>query len=96
MRIIKCYIKALIEFFKHGVFAPHVFRDIECKKTIIIATCDSFRASDNYRHEPNENVYPEALLVTSRCKYCGKETNRWYKYPWQYNKEDLWDIEDYL
>ena len=91
MKFMKCYFKALIGFFKHGVFVPHVFRDVECKKTIIIATENSFRASDNYRHEPNEYVYPEALLVTSRCIYCGKEEQRWYKYPWRYNKDDLWE-----
>lgn len=91
LKIIKCYIKAVLGFFKHGVFIPHIFRDVDCKKSIIIATDDSFRVSDNYLHEPNETVYPDALLVTSRCICCGKETQRWYREPWRYDKGDLWD-----
>lgn len=94
VRILKCYFIALIEFFKYGSFVPHTFRDVECKKTIIIATDDSFRVSDNYRHEENETVYSNALLVTSRCSCCGKEIQSWYKDPWMYNVNDLWEELD--
>lgn len=93
LKIFKCYIKALKEYFQHRVFIPHTFRDVECKKTNIIATNDNFRVSENYQHEPNETVYPGALLVTSRCICCGKEMQSWYREPWKYNKEDLWDID---
>lgn len=91
LKIFKCYLKALIEFFKHGVFVPHIFRDIKCEEAIIIATDNSFRVSKNYIHEPNETVYPRALLVTSKCMCCGKEIQTWYREPWKYNKEDLWE-----
>lgn len=91
MKIIKCYVIAFIEFIKHGVFIPHVFRDVECKNAIIIATDDGFRVSENYTHDPNETVYSGALLVTSKCTCCGIETQRWYKEPWKYNKDDLWE-----
>ena len=91
MKIIKCYIIAFVEFIMHGNFSPHVFRDVECKKTIIIATDDSFRVSENYIHNQNETVYPGALLITSRCVCCGKETQRWYREPWKYDKDDLWE-----
>lgn len=90
LKIFKCYVKAFMEFLQNGVFVPHTFRDVECKKTIIIATDDNFRISTNYQHAPNETVYPGALLVTSRCTCCGKEMQSWYREPWRYNKEDLW------
>ena len=95
LKSIKCYIVALIDFFKHGCFVPHIYKDVECKKAIIIATEDSFRVSDNYEHTANESVYPGALLVTSKCVCCGKEMQSWYRESWKYNKEDLWVTEDY-
>lgn len=91
LKIFKCYVKAFIDFLKYGSFVPHTFRDVECKEAIIIATDTSFRVSDNFLHESNEAVYPGALLVTSRCTCCGKEMQSWYREPWRYNKDDLWE-----
>lgn len=83
---IKCYIIAIIEFFQHGSFIPHVYKDVESKKAIIIATENNFRVSENYEHVTNETVYPGALLVTSRCVCCGKEIKSWYREPCRYSE----------
>lgn len=95
LKVIICYIKALKEFFRHGIFVPHVYRDISAKRTIIISTDTGFRVSRDWGHEPRETVHPNAILVTSKCTCCGKESHRWYRESWRYNKEDLWDTEDY-
>lgn len=78
IKSIKCYIKAIFGFFEHGVYIPHVFRDEEKTKGIIIATDNSFRISDNYEHAKNEKVYKNALIIKSRCICCGKEDISWW------------------
>ena len=84
IKIVKCYIKAIIDFLKYGNFIPHRYKDVENKRTIIIATDDSFRTSDNFEHSADETVYPDALLVKSKCICCGKEMLSWYREHWRY------------
>lgn len=79
IKVVKCYIKACLDFFKYGVFVPHLYEEVDKKPAIIIATDNSFRVSKGYEHEPNETVYPNALLVRYKCIRCGKETYAWYR-----------------
>lgn len=76
MKQIKCYLKAFKDLFKLGVWIPHVYRDTE-EPAIIIATAYSFRVADSYAHTAGETVYPDAILIRSRCIYCGVEHLSW-------------------
>lgn len=76
MKRIKCCLKALKDLFKSGVWIPHVYRDSE-EPAIIIATAHGFRVSDSYVHTAGEMVYPDAILIRSRCIYCGVEHLSW-------------------
>ena len=74
----RCYIRAVIDYFKHGCFAIvrnyMIIEEIPC---IIIATDKSFRVSDNYQHTKDETVYKNATLTRSKCIYCGAEELSW-------------------
>lgn len=74
--IFKCFIIAIIDYIKYGVYVPHLYTQSE-EPVIIIATDTSFRVSDNYQHTPEETVYPNATLLRCKCKYCGHETLSW-------------------
>lgn len=71
-----CIAKAVRDFFRHGVWIPHVYRDTY-EKAIIIATDHNFRVSENYEHTADETVHKDAYLIRSRCIYCGKEDLSW-------------------
>ena len=71
-----CYLKAVRDFLKHGVWVPHVF-GYTCEKTIIIATEHSFRVARSFEHTSEETVYKDAYLIRNRCIHCGKEELSW-------------------
>ena len=73
----KCYLKAVGDFFLHGIWVPHVFRNVDYEKCTIISTDHSFRVSASLQHERGETVHQNACLITSRCIYCGKESKMW-------------------
>lgn len=91
LKIIKCYVKALKNYFKYGSFIPHIYKDVSTEETIIIATDTSFRTSTSFEHMPNEKVYPKVLLVTSECVCCGKKMYSWYRNQADYGKES-WSL----
>lgn len=78
MKRLLCYLKAIPFLLKSGVWCPHKYKEENKQKVIIIATDKGFRVSDNYEHNSNETVHPDATLVTSRCFCCGKEEYSWY------------------
>lgn len=87
LKIFKCYVKAFIEFLQYGVFVPHTYKDDSTEIATIIATDNGFRVSNSWAHQPDETVHPNALLVTSKCKCCGKKMYSWYRNPRNYGKE---------
>ena len=72
-----CLKLAISHYVKSGTFIQHFYEDIEETPAIIIATETSFRVSDNFQHEPNETVYPNATLIKCRCIRCGHEMVQW-------------------
>ena len=91
LKVLKCYVKALIEFCKYGVFVPHVYKDSSAERATIISTDTGFRVAKDWIHEPNEAVHHNALLVTSKCVCCGKEVQSWYRNSCDYGKEG-WNL----
>ena len=71
-----CFIKAVRDLLKHGIWIPHVYKDTY-EKAIIIATDHSFRVAQDYQHVRGELVYKDAYLIRSRYIYCGKEDLSW-------------------
>ena len=74
---IECLKIAISDYLKHGTWVQHLYEEVEETPAIIIATENSFRVSDNYQHEPNETVYPNATLIRCRCVRCGHEMFEW-------------------
>lgn len=75
---IKCFLIAVIDFFKYKSFMPqHIFVTEKEEPAIIIATDNSFRVSDNFQHSPEETVYPNATLIHCKCERCGYVTFLW-------------------
>lgn len=75
---IKCMLQGVKDFVVHGVWTPHIFKDADYERCIIIATPKSFRVSKDLMHTQEERVFPDACLVRSRCIYCGKEDLSWF------------------
>ena len=71
-----CTIKAVPFLLSSGEWVPHVFSDTE-EPAIIISTDTGFRVSRDLRHGPGETVHKNAVLIRSRCIYCGKEELSW-------------------
>ena len=89
--MLRCLINGLISLIKCGEWIPHVYHST-FKPAIIIATRDGFRVAKDYKHAPDETVYPTACLITNRCKYCGKVMYSWHRYYNQWlrmSKEDV-------
>lgn len=75
---IRCLLQGVKDLFVHGVWIPHIFKDADYERCIIIATPKNFRVSKDLMHTADEKVYPDACLVRSRCIYCGKEDVSWF------------------
>lgn len=73
----KCLMISIVDFFKTGVFVRHLFEQT-MEEAIIVADNHHFRVSKNYIHAPGEEVYRNAGLIRSKCKYCGKEELSWF------------------
>jgi uncharacterized membrane-anchored protein len=83
-----CYIKALLYWFSSGIFIPHVYEEIERRKTIVISTDTSFRESDSLEHLPYETVHRNSTVILNKCKHCGKLDLEWF----EGNEEDIMRI----
>lgn len=79
MRRLFCWIKAIPFFVKSGFWCPHIYGETTEEPAIIISTENSFRISNSYEHQPNETVHKNAILMKSKCIYCGKEEICWYE-----------------
>ena len=73
----KCLKLAISNYVERGTFVQHFYEEVEEKPAIIIATKTSFRVSDNFQHDPNETVYPNATLIRCKCIRCGHEMFEW-------------------
>ena len=78
MKRILCYLKAIPQLVRSGIWCPHTYKEIEKHPSIIITTKNGFRVAKNYMHRENETVYPNATLVKSKCKYCGAIELSWF------------------
>lgn len=57
----KCYLKAMRDLFLHGVWVPHVYRNVDYEKCTIISTEHGFRVSTSLQHERGEIYASERL-----------------------------------
>ena len=77
MRKLVCWSKAIPLWLKTGIFASHCYEST-AEDAIIIATEKSFRVANDYKHTPDETVYPHAVLERCKCMFCGHEELAWY------------------
>ena len=75
--MIKCYITALADLIRYGVWAPHLYEEVRKYKAVVIATDKSFRTAESYEHAEGEKVYPNAEVIELRCIYCGRKYRMW-------------------
>ena len=80
---IKCYIKAVPFYLKSGLFIPHVYKDIEIKRTDIFCTNKGFRVANTLEHSLDEKLIKDVLVTKSKCIYCGN-----IEMSWCWNKEN--------
>ena len=85
------YCKFLAKFRKDSLDYCHTFVDENPKEVIIVASETGFKAYELYTRDypvkENEEVYPNAKLIVSKCKYCGLKSYGWFPYYGDYNKE---------
>lgn len=72
-----CYIRAILRFIKIKEWCPHIYKQ-SIEPAIIISTPKTFRISNNYIHNANETVHPNAGLIKCTCKICGYTTFTWF------------------
>lgn len=76
MKHIKCLWETIKDWAITGCWSRHLYTD-SYSPSIIIATDTTFRKSESLVHSRNEKVYPNAVLITSTCVYCGKQMESW-------------------
>lgn len=87
MRIkqILCYIIALFDYVKYGVFIPHTYQEIKSENQDIFVSDDGFRVvHGSYEHLPGECLVRGVTVNTSTCVCCGKTMQTW-----QYDDVDV-------
>lgn len=78
IRCIGCYLIAIWEWLRSGVWEVHVWNEFISHKDIYISPV-GFRIADTNRHLPDETLVVNAKIRTRICARCGKVVRVWIK-----------------
>lgn len=78
MKRVICWFKSIPDWLATGIWSPHIYKEESSFNAIVISRKNGFRIANNYMHRDDEQVHPNATVVTIRCQCCGKTETGWY------------------